>query len=397
MKAKVTLLARVNDGSQAFPFITAEIGRRGIVLPIEGRSGRLFEPDSVIGFYARYSTNGKRKIDPLGKDPVDALARYQAIERDFARTQKGLLPLDDPKPANAGHDIKASIRECIEDRTSRGLKRRTIETYRKNMEDFMGSCPKETLEEVTKKDILNFIDWLRTNVKTRQFGQPANTYRNKLKDLTVLFNHFDVKIPLPKREWPKSTRKNADKYSLETINKMLAVADEDEKDLISFFLYTGFRDEEAIYAKYSDIDFRKETINVHDKPEFNWTVKDHEQRSQDIVLPAKFVKRMEKRQDRYHAKSSDLIFPAECGKPSQHLIYIPQMVGKRAGIEERITLHKFRRTFGTVVAKQFGIETARLWLGHSDIATTQKYLAADEMVTAQSRKAVNKMYGTVGD
>ena len=243
----------------------------------------------------------------------------------------------------------------------------------------------------------NFIDWLRANIRTRKFGQPSNTYRNKLKDLTVLFNHFEVKMPLPKREWPKSTRKNADKYSLETIEKMLRVANEDEKDLISFFLYTGFRDEEAVYAKYSDVDFRKRTINVHDKPEFGWTVKDHEQRMQDIILPERFVKRMEKRQARYNAKSSDLIFPTESGKPNEHLIYIPQRVAERGRIEERITLHKFRRTFGTVVAKQFGIETARLWLGHSDIATTQRYLAADEMVTEQSRKAVDKMYGALGD
>jgi integrase len=398
MKAKVALLARVHDGSKAFPFVAAIVGRRGIVLPIEGKTGRLFEPDSIIGFYARYSSNGKRKIQPLGKDPVDAYARFQAIERDFARAQDGLLPLDDPKTAAVvGHDIKTCVREFKEDNQSRGLKERSIETYNKSVDDFAKSCSKGTLEEITKRDILSFIDWMRTNYKTRAFGQPNNTYRNRLKDITVLFNHFGLKMPLPKREWPKSTRKNADKYALDTINKMLAVSNEDEKDLISFFLYTGFRDEEAIYAKYSDIDFRKGTINVHDKPEFGWTVKDHEQRTQDIVLPEKFVKRMEKRQARYHATSPDLIFPAECGKPNEHLIYIPQRVAIRAGIEERITLHKFRRTFGTVVAKQFGIETARLWLGHSDIATTQRYLAADEMVTEQSRKAVNQMYGTLGD
>lgn len=396
MKAKVTLLARVNDGSKVFPFIAAEVGRRGIVLPVEGR-GRFFEPDSIIGFYARYPNNGKRRIEPLGKDPVDAYTRFQKVEQDFARNQIGLLPLNGDKPADARHDIKTCIREFKEDNRSRGLKDRSMETYDKSVDDFARACSKKTLEEVNERDILSFIDWMRTNYKTRKFGQPANTYRNRLKDITVLFNHFGVPMPFPKRKWPKSTRKNADKYSLDTINKMLKVADEDERDLISFFLYTGFRDEEAIYAKYSDFDFRKGTVNVHDKPEFGWTVKDHEQRPHDIVLPQKFVKRMEKRQARYHGKSDDLIFPAQNGKPNEHLIYVPQRVGKRAGIEERITLHKFRRTFGTIVAKQFGIETARLWLGHSDIATTQKYLAADEMVTEQSRKAVNEMYGTVED
>jgi integrase len=94
---------------------------------------------------------------------------------------------------------------------------------------------------------------------------------------------------------------------------------------------------------------------------------------------------------------ADLIFPNRVGKPNNHLIRVSQRVAKRAGLEERITQHKFRRTFGTLVAKKFGIEQARIWLGHSDIATTQRYLAADEMVTEQSKKAVNQMYQAVGD
>ena len=62
----------------------------------------------------------------------------------------------------------------------------------------------------------------------------------------------------------KATRKNADKYSRDSIQKIVEAADTDEKDLILFYLYAGFRDEEAVYSKYSDIDFKKGTINVHD-------------------------------------------------------------------------------------------------------------------------------------
>jgi integrase len=178
---------------------------------------------------------------------------------------------------------------------------------------------------------------------------------------------------------------------------MLKVATVDEKDLISFFLYSGFRDEEVQYAKYSDIDFRQGTINVHDKPEYDWTVKDREQRMQDIILPGKFVKRMKSRQERKGAKTTDLIFPNTKGEPDTHLIYTSQRVAKRSKVEGRVTQHKYRRTLGTMVAKQYGIEQARIWLGHSDIQTTQRYLAADEMVTEHSKKAVNQMWSAVGD
>ena len=396
MKATVSVLARVKaDGS--FPFVPVQRGRKGFRLPVEDRLGRLFEPENVLSFYARYSKDGKRHMESLGKDPVEAYGRFQSVEADFERTRSGLLPVHSVNTIDSGHILKDAAREFEEDITSRGLKKRSIDTYKDSIADFITSCNRLTLEQVTERDILSFIDWMKANLKTRAFGQPNNTYRNRLKDITVFFNNFGVKMPLPKKKWPKSTRKNADKYSISSVNAMLEVAKEDEKDLISFFLYTGFRDEEAAHAKYSDLDFRKGTINVHDKPEYNWTVKDHEQRSQDIILPEKFVKRMERRRVRYGAKMSDLIFPNSKGEPNDHLIRVSQRVAERAGLEERVTQHKFRRTFGTIVAKQFGIEQARIWLGHSDITTTQRYLAADEMVTEQSKKAVNTMYSGVGD
>ena len=105
---------------------------------------------------------------------------------------------------------------------------------------------------------------------------------------------------------------------------------------------------------------------------------------------------MKARQKRH--PGSFLIFPTETNRPNMHLIKIVQRVAKKAGIiDKRITLHAFRRTFGTMVAKEYGIEQARIWLGHSDIETTQRYIAADEMTTEHSRKMVKKMFAAIGD
>lgn len=405
MKAKVVLAARVSDADAGFPFVNVEIRRNSVQFPIvrhdRRRGTKSFGPAEIVGFYARCVENGKRKLKPLGKDPVAAFVQYQQIEQDFSRVRLGLLPLrptaDSPATAVDTHDIEACSRDFKKQIVSQGLKPRSVETYETSIDNFVAGCRRVSLDDVTERDMLDFVDWMRANLPKRKFGQQANTYRNRLKDLNVFFNRYGLKMPLAKKKWPKATKNNPDKYSIDSVNRMLKVADRDETDLISFFLYTGFRDEEAAYAKYSDFDFQNGTINVHDKPEYNWTVKDHEQRSQDIILPDKFVKRMQARRDRYKAKASDLIFPSGAGTPSTKLIRIAQRVGRRAELEERVTLHKFRRTFGTLVAKQFGIEQARIWLGHSDIATTQRYLAADEMVTDQSKKAVNKMFGVVGD
>ena len=187
------------------------------------------------------------------------------------------------------------------------------------------------------------------------------------------------------------------RYSINFINLLLAAANTNEKDLIYFFLNTGFRDEETAYAKYSDIDFHQGSINVSAKPEYDWSPKDGEAREQDIVLDTKFVELMMARKQRTDGSGgSGLIFPLERGTPNMHLLTIVQRVAKRAGLaDKRITLHAFRRTFGTEVAKNYGIEQARIWLGHSDIETTQRYMAADEMTTEESRTKAKAMWAQV--
>jgi len=403
MKPRAVLVCRVNDGTPRFPFLPVEIKKQAISFPVFKRSrGQIiatFEPDKVIGFYCRYPDDGRRRVEPLGKDPIAAYSQYLQIEQDFSRKQLGLLPVNKPrvpKVSKSSRNIRNCAAEFKAEMVTRRLRPRTIESYSASIENFLASYLKGSIDEVDRKDILRFLDWMRQNLDKRKFGQQSNTYRNRLKDVTVFFNRFGVKMPLAKKEWPKATKRNPDKYRLETINRMLDVADEDEKDLIQFFLSTGFRDEEAAYCKYSDFNFHDGSINAHDKPEFDWSVKDHEQRSQDIVLRSKFLKRMRARRTR-HKAADGLIFPNAAGKPNMHLIRIVQRVAKRAGITERIGLHKFRRSFGTMVAKHYGLQQARIWLGHSDISTTQKYLAAEELTTEQSRKAVNAMFSGVGD
>jgi len=263
---------------------------------------------------------------------------------------------------------------------------------------FMKSYHKATIDEVNRKDVLNFLDWMEANLETRAGGHPNNTYRNKLRDLKIFLKHFDIVMPLESKNWPKEIEKKKEKYSTDAVNKMMKAArTEDEKDLLSFLLKTGFRDDEVAHAQYKDIDFRKATINVHYKPEFDWTPKDNEPRKEDIVLESRLVERMRARMARYGAKLADLIFPNKKGTPNQHLIRVVQRVAKRAKVEGRIGLHKFRKTFGTIVAKEKGLEQARIWLGHDDVATTQAYLASDEMTSEQSRKAVDSMFADFGD
>ncbi len=400
MKAKPALVARVNDGTGTFPRIPVEIRRRAIVFPIERRDGRLFHPADVIGFYARYSVDRKSHIDPLGKDPNAAYTRFLQIEGDVARIRQGYDPIHKPEtePSETGRSLRVCASQFKSNIVAMGKKKATVYAYSRAVDDFVAQFPDKSIEQIDRQDVITYMSFLRANIKKRN-GDPEHTLRNRLRNLTVFFHSFDLKIPLAMQEMKKPMKARPSRYSIEIVNLMLRVASENEKDLIHFLLNTGFRDEETAFSKYSDIDFAKGSINVNAKPEFGWTPKDGEARAQDIVLDDKFIARMKSRKERTNRKDTDLIFPQESkDRPNMHLIKIVQRVAKRAGIsDKRITLHAFRRTFGSIVAKEYGLEQARVWLGHSDIETTQAYIAADEMTTEQSRKKVKAMFSGVGD
>jgi integrase len=431
MRAKAVLVARVNDGTGQFPFVNVVIRRNSIRLPIE-LDGKVFEPDVILGFYARYphvvgnclfpGCTGKvaRHVESLGKDHVDAYAKYQRVERDFSRVREGKLPLEEPKLVTHGRSLGQAIYDFEDGVRNKQRKPRTVEGYAKSLEQFAKFCASariRTLEQIDKIVMLKFVGWMEKNLETRQGGHPNNTYRNKLKDIRVFLIDAGVGMPLKPKDWPKPVKARKEKYSVEAVKAMLKQADrlerpaniswsaDDDKDLIHLLLKTGFRDDEIAHAQYSDINFDNGTVNVTSKPrgsfpglpDITWTPKNNTSRERDIVIDDALLARMTKRMKRYAAKSTDLIFPNKNGRPNNHLIRVVQRLAKRAGIQGRIGLHKFRKTFATLIAKEEGIEAARVLLGHEDIATTQRYLAADEITPEQDRRTVKRRFADFGD
>lgn len=432
-KAKVVMTARLNDGGN-FPFVNVEIKRNAVKMPIEhnGKFYGLPVNDLVLGFYARYphvvgnclfpGCTGKvaRHVESLGKDHTEAFSKYQRIERDFSRVREGKLPVDAPKPAPKGRSLEELISGFEQELKNKQRKVRTVESYMKSLDQFQTFCASagvKTVEQVDKSAMLRFVGWLEKNLETRSGGHPNNTYRNKLKDVRVFLIDVGVGMPLKPKDWPKEVRARKEKYSVEAVKKMLNAADdvkrqdntlwsaEDDKDLVHFLLKTGFRDDEIAHAQYSDVNFKNGTVNVTAKPrgsfpghpELTWTPKNNSAREKDIVIDDGLLKRLGKRKARYEAKSSGLIFPNKIGKPNNHLIRVVQRLAKEAGVEGRIGMHKFRKTFATMVAREEGIEAARVLLGHEDIVTTQRYLAADEIAPEQDRKTVRKRFAGFGD
>jgi integrase len=390
LKSKVTLLARVKeirDGKPAFGFETIETIRKG--KPVQPKEPKDAET-RVTCYYLRFTEAGTRKTKPAGSNFNDAVAalRNKELQREY--TARGV---DAPETVTGESrmTIAAAAAQFLTNQKSLDKSESTIYGYTRAVEQFQSSTCKVFLDQIDRQDILNFIGWLRKNVPQRDRGQQNGTIRTRLAYLSVFLLENKIQNPLPKREWPKTDEREVEAFTTEEINQLISKASIDEADLILFFLYTGFRDDEAAHTYYSDVNFAQGTINISNKPELNFTIKNGKQRKSDITLPADFLKRLKERGKRN--ERNDLIFPNSKGTPDTSLLTRVRAAAEKSGYTKYFGLHKFRKTFGTMYGEKFGIVNAQHLLGHADIRTTQKYLAKTKIAAS----AVEELFSGVGD
>jgi integrase len=367
-------------------------------VPVEfnAKNGQPLEVKNATSYFIRLTLDGQRKIKSAGKTLREAVTELNK----WKAAADGSIPSVEVAKFEAADRKRIGVlmEEFKAEQETLGKAQNTRIAYAKCLENFLAFCPRPYVDQISRKDIMNFILWLRANLNKQGTGDQNSTVNNYLTRLRTFIKWAGVKeFPLPQREWPRAVEKNPQKYSLDVVIKMREVATEDEKDLIDFFLYTGFRKGEVMHSKYSDVDFQAGTINVHAKPEYGWMSKSRKQRDLNIPLPAKLIKRLHDRQRRHEADTNSLIFPNGKGRPDFDLLAEVRDVAKRAKIQGYIGLHKFRATFATSIAKKFDLTTAQQLLSHADIKTTMRYIAADGMNTPESKQQIENVWAGVGD
>jgi site-specific recombinase XerD len=97
----------------------------------------------------------------------------------------------------------------------------TVYVYTRAAEQFRDSCRRVYMDEIDRQAIIDYIQWLRENVPTREHGQRNGTIRAWLQYLSVFLreNGF-LTMPLPKKEWPKVEARKPKTYSGEQVNAL---------------------------------------------------------------------------------------------------------------------------------------------------------------------------------
>jgi integrase/recombinase XerD len=152
--------------------------------------------------------------------------------------------------------------------------------------------------------------------------------------------------------------------------------------LFQFFLGLGPREQEVMYAHWSDVDFVDGIYKVTAHPS-KFKPKDYEER--EIPFPDHLVAALRERQREAKYR---LIFPTPSGKPDGHMLRKLKALAQRAGLDPtKFGLHVFRTTFATLLHRA-GIDarTIQQRLGHSNLETTLLYLEGENARSQKPRQ-----------
>jgi integrase len=278
----------------------------------------------------------------------------------------------------------------------RGKKRSdaTLKLFREAFEDWDDYCRvvrvSDYVEGLKKENFLSFGEWLGTDravartkngveltVTKKHNGQ--TTVSNKLRRMSQ-WQRWSMKLEPGKGlitvgDAPIDDDTEVEEYTREELDKFFAACKPDEHLLFTFFLESGFREKEVSTLPWSDLNLTTGIVKVQKRPEYGFTPKNRMSRS--VKLPTVLAARLTIwRSQNLTAK---LVFPSLIPDvPDGHMLRRLKQVAKRAGLNaDEWWLHKFRATYATGLLRGgMDIKQVQVLLGHRDIGSTMKYLAA---------------------
>jgi integrase len=357
-------------------------------------------------YFIEWWNEGHRHREAAGADAQDAADKARVRQAELLAARNGVIP---PPPAIETAPERTHLPAALDSyldyvRYHRSL--RTFRTYRPILEDFKAFCSKTHIDDVERRDILDFA----TQCVKR--GQKGKTIYNKLVVLSqVMKQHGKDKLLTP-TDWPSFVETIRPIYEDGELTALLRAATVAEEARFKFYLMSGFRDAEGRFTTWRDVDFKHMAIRVTAKPHWGFHPKNWEER--EVPVPQKLIALLEKFRPA-KASADDPLFPSTTGRPDGAMIEKLKALAQRANLNcghcrvshklqdgtvkinrcaegpycTRWFLHKFRHTYATRHLQDgIDIRTLQQWMGHRDIASTMVYLKGVRNSDVQAR--INK-------
>lgn len=419
---RVNLVIRVKMPNGKRRYCKPVLAPNGRIKPLYARVNGIEERHPEGVYIIRYRVNNHLTCETVGADPNAALAKKQQRELYLKALVAGAVPAPPPvipravQPKEKKRPLAQAIDGYLNDVSGQQRAWSTERHYQNTLRLFWrslggeldkikrltGSPKRMFLEDITRHDILEYTAYLR------QKGNAPRTVANLISYLRTFFTTQNLPWPMLKTDRIRYTKKIVSAYSHEEVQRVMAVANQEEQELYQFFLCTGCREQEVAHACWTDVDFGERTFTVREKRDFpRFQIKDKEER--EIPIPAFLVDLLRARRLRY--PETRLIFPGRNGKPNGHMLRELKLLAFRNGLNcghcvnkkgrtcdkhpvcEAFGLHKWRKTFATWHHHR-GVSAHELmkWLGHSSLDTTLAYLAASNIKSPRTRELVDSTF-----
>jgi len=376
MNREVSLTKRVqtSKGLRYCPAVTSKNGRiKPDVVLIDGKEEQHTEGAYYISWYV-----GRKLIRlSVGKDAADASARRLCKEAELAAINNGEVP-EVPNGSQNGHRSLAVAVTGFLEETKLTKKPKTLAAYSTALKYFQESCPKIYLEDLERKDLLKFSAFLRD-----EKGQAPRSCWNKFSNVMSFLKAHGIRGLVGKNDWPR-VEEEPEVYSNEDLKQFFAACDSEEHLWFDFLLKTAMREQELMHTSWSDINFGHSSVFVRYKPEYGFSPKTYRERQ--IPIPKKLTQELKEFKSKSD-KTCALVFPTAGCRPKLNFLDCCKVIAKRAGLAPaNWWLHKFRATAATrMLQKGIDLKSVQRFLGHKDIESTMRYLAAQQNDVLQKR------------
>jgi integrase len=374
----VTLVRKVKtpEGWRRYPVVMSANGK---VKPnaclvadkeVVFRTGH-YELRSYLGTKAVYE-----RIEGTATDAFVALKAAQKKSAVLALADDaGVQVVPDQKRKSLRDEFPKFI-QAARDRGSE----EAAETYTRSVSEFLDGCTKVYVDEVVREDVTKF------HVLMKKRGMAARTIHNAHMNLRAFLLYLGLDANTVAGKAPRYDKTLPDIYDPKELAQFFGAIDtEYDRVFFSLLLKTGLREREAMHLEWSDISFGLKTLHVKSKPLYGHRIKDAEER--ELTIPDDLLAALEA----YRKDGHKLVFGKRGGlidSPDGHLLRRLKRIAKKHKLScghcdgcsskaecEKWFLHKFRATYCTTLLRSgLDLRTVQRLMGHSDLASTMRYL-----------------------
>ena len=264
-------------------------------------------------------------------------------------------------------------------------------------------------EDMNLENVTNFYISMKTRVKNGHVVNTSDSYKNIIWACLNSFFTFMVKKGYIEENYISYIAKPKD-HDLERINaNRITLSEDDMKKILDYqqnvntrlyirdraimllYMTTGMRKSALVQINLDDIDYENGTISIIDKGDkvhvYNLT-------KQTIEALNDWL---EVRQDTELKINPDALFISKRGDRIAS-ISVAELIGKHCehALGYKVSPHKIRASFCTLMyEKTKDIEFVRRAVGHSSIATTQRYINTHNNEREKAKEIMEDIFSEI--